>query len=319
MVYQNNFVATVKVGNKILRENQNTVTVPFGSEYSIYLKNLSSVRALVRVSVDGQDATEGVWLIVPANSPLELERFIKNGNMSRGNRFKFIERTGQIEEHRGVGAEDGLIRVEYKFEKINQIQPGYVWNNGGITYGGAYTLGNIQGGQFNSNVNTTTTTTSSYDGVDGFTKSSGGSPFRSAESKAPRMSFSGSPSASASRGVRSMGTKAARLTRSVAPVAPQQMSCNYADSTMDFAETSLNDAGITVAGSESSQTFVTGSWFPTEDASHTLILKIVGKVGEKPVVQAVTVQQKPVCSTCGKVNKATFKFCGRCGTSLVLL
>jgi hypothetical protein len=321
MVYQNNFVATVKVGNKILRENQNTVIVPFGSEYSIYLKNLSTVRALVRVSVDGKDATEGVWLIVNANSPLELERYIKNGNMSRGNRFKFIERTGAVEEHRGIGAEDGLIRVEYKFEKI--VQPN-VWpnsyitwtsNNGdGVTYGGQ---NNFQGGQFNvGNVNNVTTTATG--GLDGeFTKSS--SPFRGAESKSapstPRPSFS-----AGTRGIR--GASLNRMTRSAAPernFAPD-VSCNFMSETMcDSFETPDNDAGITVAGSESNQRFSYGSWFPTEDASHTLILKIVGKVGDKPVVQAVTVQQKPVCTSCGKVNKATSKFCGRCGTSLVLL
>jgi hypothetical protein len=326
MVYQNNFVATVKVGNKILRENQNTVIVPFGSEYSIYLKNLSTVRALVRVSVDGKDATEGVWLIVNANSPLELERYIKNGNMSRGNRFKFIERTGAVEEHRGVGAEDGLIRVEYKFEKL--VQP-TVWpnqyitwissNGSGVTYGGQ---NNLQGGQFNvgSNVNyTQTTTTGSLDGE--FTKSS--SPFRSAEAKgpaAPRPSFSGATKG-ATRGVR--GASLNRMTRSAAPVAERNIAptaMNFMSETMcDSFEEPTNDAGITVAGSESNQKFTHGAWFPTEDASHTLILKLVGKVGEKPVVEAITVQHKPVCTSCGKVNKATFKFCGRCGTSLVLL
>jgi hypothetical protein len=296
MVYQNNFVATVKVGKKILRENQNTVTVPFGSEYSIYLKNLSTVRALVRVSVDGQDATEGVWLIVPANSPLELERFIKNGNMYKGNRFKFIERTGQIEEHRGVGAEDGLIRVEYKFEQLQPLnvwpnQTAWVWNNGGVTYGSGGN--NLQGGQFN--VGSVTTTNATSNTV--HTKS----PFRSAE---PMMKSS--------------------ITRSMTPsasAAKRKLSESFTETSCNFAsmEAPLNDAGITVAGSESSQSFTQGAWFPTEDASHTLILKMVGKVGSKPVVQAVTVQQKPVCSTCGKVNKATFKFCGRCGTSLVIL
>src|SRR5271165_3710603 len=103
MAYSHNFVATVKVGGKILRENSNVVAVPFGAEYSIYLKNQNSVRAIVRVSIDGKPISDvaGGWFIIDANSPLELERYLRNGNMNKGNRFKFIERTGQIEEHRG--------------------------------------------------------------------------------------------------------------------------------------------------------------------------------------------------------------------------
>jgi hypothetical protein len=38
-------------------------------------------------------------------------------NTSYGQRFKFIERTADIEHHRGIQLDDGLIRVEYRFEK----------------------------------------------------------------------------------------------------------------------------------------------------------------------------------------------------------
>ena len=89
MVYQNKLVACVKVNGQVLRESgENTVTLPFGSEYSVFLKNLNSVRAIARVSIDGKDTTEGTWLIVPANGTLELERSILNGNFDSGNRFR---------------------------------------------------------------------------------------------------------------------------------------------------------------------------------------------------------------------------------------
>ena len=117
MMYTNRFVCSVKVNGKILREQSSLVTLPFGSEYTILLKNLNSRRAMVKVSVDGQDATEGTRLIIAPNATLELERFIKNGNFSRGNRFKFIERTAGIEAHRGIKADDGLIRCEFWSEK----------------------------------------------------------------------------------------------------------------------------------------------------------------------------------------------------------
>jgi hypothetical protein len=59
MMYSNRFVCSVKVNGKILREQSGTVTLPFGCEYEILLKNLNSRRAMVSVSVDGKDATDG--------------------------------------------------------------------------------------------------------------------------------------------------------------------------------------------------------------------------------------------------------------------
>ena len=115
-MYSNQLAAAIKSNGKILREFKDTVMIPFGSEYSIYIKNLNSVRALVNVTIDGQDAAPG-GLVVYGNQSLDLERFIKNGNLTEGNRFKFIERTDNIEKHRGIGLEDGLIRIAYKFEQ----------------------------------------------------------------------------------------------------------------------------------------------------------------------------------------------------------
>lgn len=122
MTYRNKFVACIKVNGKVLREQDGEVAIPFGSEYSILLKNLNSVRAQVRVSVDGEEVSNG-WLIIQPNKELNLERSIKNNNLLKGNCFKFIERTSKIEEHRGIGSDDGLVHIEYKFEKyMNQLK-----------------------------------------------------------------------------------------------------------------------------------------------------------------------------------------------------
>lgn len=109
-MHNDNLVACVKVNGQILRENGSLVSLPFGCEYSILVKNLNSVRAQVSVSVDGKDAVGRV--VIAPNSSVELERFVQNGNLEAGNRFKFIERTADIEKHRGIGSDDGLIRVE---------------------------------------------------------------------------------------------------------------------------------------------------------------------------------------------------------------
>ncbi len=116
-MYNNQFAVAIKTAGKVLKEQKDKVFLPFGCEYSIYLKNLNTVRALVRVQLDGVDVTDGSDLVVQPNDSIDLERFMKNGNLSQGNRFKFIERNSKVEAHRGVQAEDGLLRVEFQFEK----------------------------------------------------------------------------------------------------------------------------------------------------------------------------------------------------------
>src|ERR1035441_9204263 len=124
MMYSTNFAAAIRVGGNVLRETGDEVQLPFGSEYSIRLKNLNTVRAMVKVDIDGHDVTDGRWLILDPNTAFDLERSIRDGNMCLGNKFKFIERTSEVENYRGVGVDDGTVRVEYKFE-IPQYRPSY--------------------------------------------------------------------------------------------------------------------------------------------------------------------------------------------------
>lgn len=117
-MYQGKLAAAIKSNGKVLREFGETVRLPFGSEYSLFIKNLNTVRALVRIEIDGKDISEGQGFIVQANSSIDIERFLKGNNMKSGNRFKFIERTARVEEHRGgPQVEDGLIRIEFEFER----------------------------------------------------------------------------------------------------------------------------------------------------------------------------------------------------------
>lgn len=130
MMYANKLVASLKANGKILREFKDTVYIPFGSEYSILLKNLDTRRVIANVYIDGDNMTTN-GLVLNGGQEIDLERSIKNNNLNEGNKFKFIERTGAIEKNRGIKLEDGLIRVEYQFEKVylNQLQnPGILWN-----------------------------------------------------------------------------------------------------------------------------------------------------------------------------------------------
>lgn len=133
-MYGNKLAAAIKVNGKVLREFKDTVHIPFGSEYAITIKNLHTTRAVVNVFIDGDNVVPG-GLVLNAGQSVDLERSTRNNNLTEGNRFKFIERTGAVEQHRGIGIEDGLVRIEYQFEiprpiiNVNQIF-------GGAHYGG---------------------------------------------------------------------------------------------------------------------------------------------------------------------------------------
>lgn len=143
-MYNSKLVASIKANGKVLREFKDTVYIPFGSEYSILLKNLNTVRALINIYIDGDNIVPG-GLVLNAGQEIDLQRAIRNGNLTEGNKFKFIERTGKIEDHRGVKLEDGLIRVEFQFEKVFKRQDGIQWNYttlGGPDYSPAWTTNN---------------------------------------------------------------------------------------------------------------------------------------------------------------------------------
>lgn len=118
MMYNNNFVAVVKHGGRILRENGGVVRLPFGSDYSILLKNKDSRKAVVNVEIDDEDVATGV--IVSGNDSVELKGAL-NG-LSVNNCFRFIQKTREISNYRGDRPGDGLIRVEYKFEEYKVVQ-----------------------------------------------------------------------------------------------------------------------------------------------------------------------------------------------------
>jgi len=129
MVHKSNFIASIKCNGKILREfkdSEHFIKLPFGSEYSILLKNLDSRSAVVSVSIDGKDVLDNTRLIIRSNEELELEGFKKGKKIS--NKFKFIEKTDSISEFRGDRIDDGIIRIEYTFEKfVSKIN--YVTDN----------------------------------------------------------------------------------------------------------------------------------------------------------------------------------------------
>lgn len=112
-MYREQCCAAIKVNGQVVRElNPGEVILKFGSEYSIYFKNMSTRKASLKIEIDGSDVLDNNSLIVTPNSYVDLERFY-----STNNKFKFIKMSDKIASHRGVKAEDGIVRLEWQFEK----------------------------------------------------------------------------------------------------------------------------------------------------------------------------------------------------------
>lgn len=278
-MYGNKVAAAIKVNGKVLREFKDTVYIPFGSEYSILVKNLNSVRAVVNIYLDGENVVPGGLVIDPGRE-VDLERWIKNGNLSEGNKFKFIERTQAIEDGpRGIKLEDGLIRIEHQFEIARPV----------------------------INIPTWTTTTTTWNNT----------PYYGASGSLGSFNVNGvmrNVDTSKGETVRAMASAAIDASLSTMNISASSANVHDGMATMDSF---VNDVGITVPGSKSEQKFQTAHVGALDPTMHTMVIKLLGELANnKPVLKPVTVKAKPKCVTCGHQNKATAKFCSECGTAL---
>ena len=304
MMYGNKLAAAIKVNGKVLREFKDTAYIPFGSEYTILIKNLNTVRALVNIYIDGENIVPG-GLVLNAGQELDLERSVKNGNLNSGNKFKFIERTGAVEEHRGVKLEDGLIRIEHQFEiprPVINIAP--TWN----------TYSNTAGDHFYPQ-GSPTTSASEYPGVvDKYSNSK-----TTGWIQASGATFSQVNVGGVLRGVdysRNGEAMQASAQAAINQVAPNKAEYHDGTATMDCF---MNDVGITVPGSRSDQKFQTTYMGALDPQVHNMVIRLLGETPDnKPVEKPVTVKSKQKCDTCGHLNRATANFCTKCGTSLKL-
>jgi hypothetical protein len=277
MMYQSKLVASLKANGKILREFKDTVYIPFGSEYSFLIKNLNTTRALVNIFIDGDNVIEG-GLVLNAGQEVDLERYVKNGNLNAGNKFKFIERTQAIEDGpRGAKLEDGIVRIEFQFEKpyIPPVSRDWITAIGGTNQNSIYPA------SFNVN-----------------------GALRSVDFSQNGQVMAQAASAAVDKYCADNGI-----------VSKSEVHDGMA--TMDWMDAPKNDIGITVPGSKSTQKFQTTYMGAMEAEKHTIVLKLLGETPDnKPVLAPVTVKAKQECDTCGHKNKATAKFCNKCGTSL---
>ena len=305
-MYNAGLVCCIKSDGKILRENKDEIFLQFNSEYSILLKNLDSRKALVKISIDGQDVLDNNSLIIDHNSETELEGFMK-GSVAK-NKFKFIKKTQEISDHRGDRIDDGIIRVEYCFEQLvekKHIVTEHVYYH--YDYGRcSYNCRWCNAWACPYRLNRWFTQTDCF---------GAGGP--------PRYGSIGSSCGTSNDGV----TFSAESPKGYENLNSKSVNC-YHSSVMDsnneqlssksiLREQPVPDEGITVKGSETYQVFRYANIGPLEDTSRVILLRLIGsKESGVKIYEPVTVKTKKKCSTCGKKSKSHLKFCSSCGTFL---
>lgn len=261
MMYKNNFVAVIKNRGKILRERNGVVYLPFGSSYSVLLKNKDARRASVTIEVDGEDVLNGHSLILNGNETHEVRGFMRN--MSKTNRFKFIKKTKEIQNYRGDRIDDGLVRVTYRFEKPASHFP----------------------------IKPLPKRWEKIDWPDGRPRKGTGHP-----------DWHYYSDSTTSRG-------------------PQSGTTNTFYNAVNFdtvkCSAPLSDEGITVKGEKITQNYEYGD-IGTLGSPTTIVLQLRGSTSKKKkITKAVTTKTRLRCSTCGRRNKSTNRYCYNCGTYLL--
>ncbi len=283
MTYKNHFIAELKSNGQILRIRDGFVTLPFGSEYSLYLKNLNSRKASVTVQIDGEDILDGNSLIIESNTSTELEGFLKN-NIAK-NKFKFIKKTQEIIDHRGDKIDDGLIRIEFAYEKEATVIKTII--NEHHTYHHDY-------------------------------------PWRFCRYPEPYYHDVYCGTTGVKDIVNSTLTCDQINSNNVGDTENiQAYNCNVRDvselanmSEINELKTPIDDLGITVKGSEINQQFNYASIGET-DPAEVIIIQLRGtSLKGTSVKKPIMAQVKLTCSSCGIKSKSSYKFCPNCGTFL---
>jgi hypothetical protein len=139
-----NFVIAVLSNGKVLREVNSTVFLPFNSEYSIRVKNPTSNRVGVSVSIDGTEINTHKIIVQP-HSHIELKRMCIDGDLNSGPALKFVPIN-----HEGVqdptNNENGILKVSFYREIVKPVWCNAIYRKGFIDKGVMRGSGHFDGG-----------------------------------------------------------------------------------------------------------------------------------------------------------------------------
>jgi hypothetical protein len=307
-MYKNSFVVSIHDTKKnVLRENkEKEVFLPFDSEYGIKLKNNNSRKAVAEVTIDGTNVLGSNKLVIDVDSFVDLERFCIDGDVKKGNKFKFVK-AGVEDPHPDIqdptSPENGNIKVRFWLEKEDPI--GYFGDDISINIFDGYIFKKHSPfGWIDQNDNSYPGGSITY--FDGFPK-----PYCYSNLPIGCVGISGYFETSGVSGY--SGTSGTpRWYSPIHPAANWQMASLHI---LDFIESQYEDVeekGATVEGAQSSQIFSYQSIGELEEEFTEICLTI--KPFKKPIMVKDT--KNKFCSQCGLKNKFYARFCIRCGTKI---
>jgi len=296
MIYSNHFVMCVLVNGKPLKERADgIVAIPLGAEYTIRFKNKNSRRAMVKFTIDGEDAS-GNGYVISAHSDIEIRRFADRDQM-----FKFVDLDSgeaQLEGKNGPNWDGSKGVIEAKFYLEKQYTPPpppvYVPQPYPVPYPvPVYPRPRPWYDKYNGPVWVDNTYKPTYN------------PSYTCDSKGMSAGVTRGMSAGnagpASFAMNDCGPVGAEAIGGCVP-------CSY---TPPAGPAPMTE-GVTVGGSVSGQRFTT-VYFDAETDYVTLRLVLRGT---NEVVQPV-VEEVEYCPNCGtKRGRKSDKFCGKCGSKL---
>jgi len=108
---EHGFVIAVLSNGKVLREQHGQVFIPFGSEYTIRIKNPTYARVGVVIDVDGSTINQNK-IVVDANSTVDIKRMCVDGDLNAGPALKFVE-LGHNSVQDPSNNDNGIIKVAF--------------------------------------------------------------------------------------------------------------------------------------------------------------------------------------------------------------
>jgi len=300
-VYRDSYIVALMVNGKIQKESDDgSVLIPFGSEYVLRLKNKLRKRAVADVWIDGKVAAKGI--VIDANGTVDLERFVADGNLSEGKRFKLARLTDPKVDQPN-DSENGIIEVNFYPEKDAPVVEKIVehhdyWDFNHYPHNHNW-IGHCHQCCNNNwcsichpNIFLCKTTTTSWDGLSSGSITVGNNITGGDFNKAFQGGVTGNIPMNAS-----FSTEASMMS---------QVTSNNLDLSKVVNCSSLGEAAATVEGSTSSQKFSSISIDVDRSKPTTIRLTVKGlsKVLE-------------VCSACGYKRKKDVKYCPYDATQLV--
>lgn len=119
-MYSKNFVVAILVDGQVQKHSkQGVVSLPFGVEYTIRLRNKNARRAVCKVFIDDENVSEG-GIVIPANDYVDLER-----STAKAVKFKFVSADSPEAYDAGkdnkTDDSNGVIRTEWRLERERPV------------------------------------------------------------------------------------------------------------------------------------------------------------------------------------------------------